>query len=985
MSSQGSYRLAAGGHIDRDTVFSFHFDGVHLTGHPGDTLASALLAHGVRLVARSFKYHRPRGVMSAGAEEPNALVQLIGDDDEPNVRATVLPLYDGLRVTSINRWPSLYFDVGALNSGLSPLFPAGFYYKTFMGGLGWDVYAKFIRRVAGLGTTPKSPAAHRYEKRFYHCDLTIVGAGPAGLSAALVAGRAGARVLIVDEGPLPGGQLLDSIETLDGTPAHTWITRTTAELDKLANVVRLANTVAAGYYDHNFLVMLERPAAQNAPHERLWKVRTRQVVLACGAMERPLVFADNDRPGVMMLHAARTYARRYAVMPGRKAVVVTNNASAYSAAADLAALGLDIAAIIDTRSHASRDIESYSSLSQTEVLQHHTLSGVDGHCAVRGVRVRDKRHANAGAGRQFDCDLLLMSGGWNPLVHLSSQTGAKPVYNESLACFVPGAPVQAERSAGASRGVFTTSACLADGARAAADALHALGLAARAPAKCIDTPFDIEPEWWLKGTTLNKAFVDLQNDVTVADIQSATRENMISVEHVKRYTTAGMGTDQGKLGNTNVIGVLANVLDRDLSDVGTTTYRPPYVAIPFGAITGHEVGELTLPSRRTAITDWNEAAGAVMFEAGNAYKRPSYYPRAGEDMAAAIAREARACREHVAIYDGSPLGKFELQGRDVVTFLERIYTNRWADLVVGRGRFGLMLREDGRLLDDGVTFKLAEHRFWMFCGSGAATHVQMHLERLAQLEWPELDVHLLNVTAQWTNICVCGPKARETIEGAGIDIDLSAQHLPFMGIRTAKVAGLTTRLARVGYTGELSFELNVPANQGETLWRALLHAGEAHNITPIGSETSMVLRCEKGFISAGYEGDGIVNPYDAGLGWVVDESKPDFIGKRSLLRDRNYAGIRQNVVGLLPESADFVPPDGTPLLGLDTRDDEPDVIGYVTQGCFSANLGRAIALAVLDDGHARLGETVTVAAIKGRGQARVVAPCFIDPKGTRMR
>ncbi|MBT6274182.1 MAG: hypothetical protein HOI95_08620 [Chromatiales bacterium] len=590
--------------------------------------------------------------------------------------------------------------------------------------------------------------------------------------------------------------------------------------------------------------------------------------------------------------------------------------------------------------------------------------------------------------RVIECDLVLMSGGWNPLVHLASQTGAKPFYDPDIASFVPGESVQSEVSVGASRGVFDLGECIADGASKATNLCADLGASAKSspvPFAFPSAAFSIEPHWLLPGSEQAKAFVDFQNDVTADDIGLAARENLVSVEHVKRYTTAGMGTDQGKLGNATTVGLLATVLGLEPGEVGTTTYRPPYTPVPFGAITGNDVGELTLPSRRTSITDWIEARGAQMFEAGAAYRRPLYFPLAGEDMPAAVAREALACRNQVGMYDGSPLGKFEVQGADVVTFLERVYTNRWANLKVGQGRFGLMLREDGRLLDDGVTFRLDERRYWMFCGTGAADHMFMHLERLLALEWPELDVHLLRVTTQWTNVCVCGPPARQVLETAGTDIDLTPGALPFMGMRIGHVANLPARVARVGYTGELSFEVNVPARLGQQLWDALMDAGEAHGITPIGSEASMVMRCEKGFISPGYESDGTVNPYDAGLGWAVDETKEDFIGKRALARDRNVGGVRQSVVGLLPFAEDFVPPDGTPILDGRETDGLPAVKGYVTQGCYSPTLNRSIALAVMDEGKARMGETITLAAVGRSGPARIVEPCFVDPSGSRMR
>ncbi|MGI9334870.1 MAG: sarcosine oxidase subunit alpha family protein [Gammaproteobacteria bacterium] len=988
MNLEQPFRLATGGAIDRSRAIRFRFNGVSYTGHPGDTLASALMANGVRLVGRSFKYHRPRGIVSAGVEEPNAIVQLDGDDDEPHARATTLLLRAGLSARSVKGWPSVGFDLGAANDRLSPLLAAGFYYKTFMWpSAGWNFYARFIRRMAGLGTAPGRADEQAYEKRFHHCDVLVAGAGPAGLHAALATARSGARVMLVDDAPVPGGMLRDFTAQVDGRTARAWVADIVAELDGFPDVLRLTHATVAGYYDHNLLTIIEQAHGAHAFAERLWKVRARQVVLATGASERPLVFANNDRPGVMQPGAALAYVHRHGVAPGRRAVVVTNNNSTYATVRELIAQGLEVPLLADVRRRPAQPLKAELTARGVEVLGGHAVVDVTGTRTVRAVEVAAP-DGRAGR-RRVACDLVLCSGGWNPRVHLHSQSGARPAYDEQQACFVPGTSVQGERSAGACNGAFDLAACLTQGWRAGTEACRALGFYEAAPhvADCsVEATLEIEPCWEIPPAHPRaKAFVDLQNDVTADDIRLAQAESFRSVEHVKRYTTAGMGTDQGKLGNVNLIGILSQSQSCAPGEIGTTTYRPPYTPVSFGAIAGKDKGELLLPARRTAITDWIENAGAVMFEAGGHYRRPSHFPQAGEDVAASVAREVRACRTNAGLYDGSPLGKFELRGPDAVTLLNRVYANRWDDLETGHGRFGWMLREDGRLLDDGVTFRLGPDRYWMFCATGAADHVYMHLERLLQLEWPGLEVYLTVVTSQWTNLCVCGPKARAILEHAGVDASLAPAAFPFMGVREMQVGGIAARVARVGYTGELSFEINVPARHGLSLWETLIASGKAFGLHPVGSQASLVMRCEKGFVAAGFEGDGIVNPFDAGVGWAVDLHKGDFIGRRSLEKDLEAGGVRPNVVGLLPDDASFVPAHGTPLVELGASANAPPVIGHITQACYSPTLERSIALAVLNDGRRRLGQRIAIAAIDRRAAALVAPPVFVDPHGERMR
>jgi len=941
-------RLPAGGQINRDKTLSFRFNGKQYQGFEGDTLASALLANNVRLIARSFKYHRPRGIVSAGPEEPNALVQVHGTDDEPNLRATTLKLYEGLDASSINCWPGPSFDLGAINSLLSPLLPAGFYYKTFMLGR-WDRYAKFIRRAAGLGKTPTASRRRRYEKRFHHVDVLVVGAGFAGLEAALKAAQSGSKVVLIDSNDEPGGELLNQRAN---HPNRSALEQLLTSVDGSENINRIVRTTASGYYDHNLVIAVQQQPADAAwIYERLWHIRAKQVILATGAVERPLVFANNDLPGVMLAGAAQSYLNRYAVACGKKILLFTNNSSAYQAAFDLADAGLEIVSIVDARSQVDDELLEECKQRSIEVQVNAVVINASGGRRIRHASVAGRRDLSDY--RDYACDLICVSGGWNPLVHLHSQSGAKPIYSSDSAAFVPGESVQNERSVGACAGDFSNNRIR----------------------------YDIEALWKVETTTtFGKAFVDFQNDVTTADLELALRENYSSIEHVKRYTTAGMATDQGKIGGANVIGVVADQVGAEPGEVGTTTYRPPFTPVSFGVLAGVDRGPLILPARTTPMTQWNIKAGAAMNEAGAGFRRPFWFPVTGESTTDAISRAAHAVRTKVGIYDATPLGKFELHGPDVGILLNRLYTNRFDDLTEGQGRFGLMLHEDGRLLDDGVTFRMDDH-WLMTCGTGAASGVLRHIERLLQTEWTDLQVYVVNVTSQWANICVCGPRAREVVTAVGTDIDLDVA-FEFMQMKTGRVAEVSARVARVSYTGELSFEINVRRRDAMTVWQTLMDVGKRWDITPVGSETSAVLRIEKGFISAGTEGDNITNPYDAGLGWMIDMDKGDFIGRRTLIRDKKLNIPRQHVVGLLPDDEEFVVAEGSALL---PQANSRDFQGHVTASCYSPTLGRSIALALLKNGHNRHGEKILISGLHRAVSADICRPVFYDPRGERMR
>ena len=963
-------RLSSGGRLDRSQPVSFHFNGKPYTGFQGDTLASALIANGVRVTARSFKYHRPRGIVGSGVEEPATLVELEGEDAAGNTPATTVMIRDGLRANSVNCWPSPEFDIGGINQLFARFIPAGFYYKTFKWP-SWQLFEPTIRRAAGLAGAPAhEPTKGHFEARYAHTDVLIAGAGPAGLMAALNAGRAGKRVFLVDEGVEAGGSLLARNLLINGKPALEWVASVTQELAGMDNVIHLQDSTVWAYREHNLLIVNERSPNHTSVLERSWRVRAGKVICATGAIERTLVFPGNDRPGVMLASAVQTYVNRWAVKPGQNAVLFTNNNSAYSVAADLHAAGVKIAAIVDSRQEIPA--EAHALVPDVTVMAGHVVIGTKGHKSLREVQVAP---IAGGSAKPIVCDLLAHSGGWNPTVHLFSQSRGTLRYDAEIASFLLDQPAQPTICVGAAAGHFTLPKALASGA-ATSDTKTFVPTAT-------DLPYAVQPLWCVEHPdATGKAFLDIQNDVSVTDVHLALREGYDNIEHIKRYTTGGMGIDQGKTGNINIIGTAALAQGLDLPDMGTTTFRSPYTPVSFGAIAGLRGDSVIFPYRHTPITKWNIDKGAFMYEAGARWRRPGYFPRGSETFQETVNRECRAVRENVGVYDGSPLGTFELKGRDVDRFLDFIYTNIMSSLKPGHGRYGLMLSDDGLILDDGVTFRLDEHRWLLSTSTGHADAVNMHMEELLQTEFRNWEVKVTTVTSQWNNATVCGPKARELVTALGTDIDLSNNVFPFMSFRDGTVAGLPARVVRVSFTGELSFEINVAPRHMKILWDAVQEKGKSFNLETVGSEANHVLRVEKGFLSLGHEVDGTTDAHDLGLGWAMSKKKLDYLGKHAVALRRSSGEPRRELVGLIPEDGNMQIPEGAPLTPGGAKQATE---GFVTACVWSVVNNSWVALALLEKGKSRHGETAHVRLDDQIIPARITAPVFYDPAGELLR
>lgn len=992
-------RLDKGGRIDRSRPLRFRFDGKTYSGFAGDTLASALLANDVALVGRSFKLHRPRGIVGAGAEEPNAILQVgEGATTQPNLRATQVELHDGLVARTTKGWPSVKFDLAAINGAFARVFGAGFYYKTFLRPKSfWPHYEKFIRASAGFGRAPERHDPDTYDHHNEHCDILVVGGGAAGLMAAIAAAESGARVILADEQNEFGGGLLSATAEIDGMSCEAWIQQIVERLASLGNVTLLPRSTVFGYHDHNFLTIAERCADHVAapevrgPRQRLWRVRARQVVLAQGAFERPLVFCNNDRPGVMLASAVSTYINRYAVRPGERAVIFTNNDSAYQTALDLAKTDA-VVVVVDSRAGGAGGIGDQARAAGVTVFNGHVVSDVIGRSRVSGVRIASwsgNPSETVKSTIKIDCDLVAVSGGWNPAVHLHSQAGGRNTWDEGQHCFVPGERSQANVSAGACNGKQSLQACLEDGLDAGVNAAVGCGLEAPAlemPSVADDDSKALEPLWRVPAERdpdrCAKQFLDFQNDTSVSDVRLAAREGYRNVEHVKRYTALGFGTDQGKLGNINGMAVLAEYLNKPIPEIGTTTFRPAYTPTTFGTIAGESVGDLYDPVRKTAIHDWHEAHGAPMENVGQ-WHRPWYFPRPGEDLDTAVARECLAVRNSLGIMDASTLGKIDARGPDVVKFLERIYTHNVGKMGVGRCAYGIMLGEDGMLMDDGVMARVDESRFYLTTTTGGAANVLSWLELWLQTEWPDLEVYLTSLTDHYSTIAVAGPNSRNVLEKIGCSIDLGKESFPFMTVKDAHLGGLPVQLFRVSFSGELAFEINIGSQHALAMWEQLMAAGEEFDITPYGTETMHVLRAEKGFVIVGQDTDGSVTPVDLRMNWLLSKDK-DFLGRRSLARPDCLRSDRKQLVGLLSDDGRTVLPEGTQLLDDPQAPVPVPMCGHVTSSYRSACLGHPIALALVAGGHARKDTTI-YAAVPDRDPVpvKIVSPVFYDPKGER--
>ena len=996
-------RLKNNKNIDSNEKICFYFDGKKYLGYKGDTLASALLANNVHLVGRSFKYHRPRGLLSAGPEEPNGIVQLEnGNVTEPNRRITEVLLYEGLTASSQNRWPNIKFDIGAINDFLSPFFPAGFYYKTFMWPpTFWKKYEFFIRHAAGLGKSPQSSDPHQYEHYHYHCDLLIVGSGISGLYAAEMATEQDLKVLLVEQEDELGGSLLSdqsSEHRINNLSLIAWKDKILNKLKTKNNIKIVKSTTLFAYMHYNYLLAIQDISPldglkrKNNIRQIIWKIRAKKVILATGSIERPLTFDNNDRPGIMLANSASKFLNYYGVKLANEAVVFTNNDSAYQTAIDFHKKGIKIKAIIDVRSYNESDVIKKAESLGIKIYYNHAVTNTSGRLKIKSVTINKVDHSVKkiiGDSLKVKCDFLCVSGGWTPTVHLFTQSRGKLIYRDNDGAFIPTQSFQDTVSVGSCNGTFLLNEILDETFIKIKDALKKFDNNIEIDQKYKSKPIknNQHKHAWLipssKHLGKTKMFIDLQNDVTAKDIKIALREGFQSIEHVKRYTTTGMATDQGKTSNINALGIISDTTNKNIDDLGTTTFRLPYTPVTFGALAGRHIKEFFDIERKTPIHSWHENNGAL-FENVGQWKRAWYYPRHNENMHSAVNREVKATRDNLGILDASTLGKIDIKGKNVAEFLNLIYTNAWSKLKIGGCRYGLMLGDDGMVIDDGVTTRIDENHYVMSTTTGNAASVISKLEDWLQTEWPELQVYLTSVTEQFGTISLNGPNARKVMQKISPLHDFSKENFPHMSFQNVNIDNVLCRVMRISFTGELCYEINVPSSYANSAWKKCIKAGEEFNITPYGTEAMHVLRAEKGFIIVGQETDGSTTPGDLDMDWIVSKKKYDFIGKRALSRSDTIKKDRKQLVGIFTKDPNEILEEGTQLVEKEST--LPMImVGHVTSSYYSPNLGRSIALALVKGGINKKGYKLLAPMPNKTIEVEITSPVFIDPSSERLR
>jgi len=987
--------------IDETTRVSFKFNSKNYYGYKGDTLASALIANGIHLVGRSFKYHRPRGIMTAGSEEPNAIVQLNNNSalSEPNVRATEVEIYDGLEASSQNCWPSVNFDIGGINNFLSPLLPAGFYYKTFMWPASfWEKYEYFIRKSAGLGKSPAEPDPDIYDHKYIHCDVLVIGGGISGIMAAKTAAQNGLNTLLVEEKPNLGGTTIyqnSEQHKINNQTSSIWLEKEIANLESLDNLEIKTRTSVAAFHGYNFLLARENLTDHlpikdrtNKVRQRLLKIRAKKVITATGSLERPLVFNNNDRPGIFLSSAIKKYIDFYGVSCGENNVLFTNNDSAYETALSLFKKGIRVKAIVDIREQPSSKIIEEVESNGIKVYKEYTVVNTEGYKKINKISIMQLSkdgQSVIGSKIDLDCDCLGLSGGWTPAVHLFTQSGGKLRFRDEDQVFIPNHYPSKQISIGSCNGDFELDEILNLVPTQLKNFLEIEKTEYENLSIEISKNLSKRNIWLLPSDKVlgkTKPFVDYQNDATAKDIKLALREGFRSIEHVKRYTTTGMGTDQGKLGNMHALGIIAETAGVKMGELGTTTFRPPYTPLSFGTIVGRNVGEYFDIFRKTPIHEWHVKNNAE-FENVGQWKRAWYYPKTTEDMHQAVQRESKAARESAGILDASTLGKIDIQGTDASEFLNRVYTNAWSKLGIGKCRYGLMLHEDGMVYDDGVTTRLDENHYIMTTTTGGAANVMSKLEDYLQTEWPELDVYLTSVTDHFATISVCGPNSKKIVSKVIPDLDLSDENFPHMSFKNAKIDKVKCRVMRISFTGEHSYEINIQAGFGKSVWEKCMEAGKEFNITPYGTETMHLLRAEKGFIIVGQDTDATMTPIDLQMDWIVSKKKYDFIGKRSLYRSDTIREDRKQLVGLITDDPKIVLEEGAQIVE-DTNQKPIEMLGHVTSSYYSPNLNKSIALAVVRGGKNMMGKKLFIPMENKTISVTVADPVFLDKENKRL-